>query len=597
MILSTAGPSCYDPLVMLAGISPGISVGMWGRGNAVANGRRSAKDSRFSRAGVGRALGLRQWRQGAALLGACVIGAGMLASCSSSPYSSPTTGSSGGHALLVGTFRGHAGQYGTIQAAVDAAKPGDWILVAPGDYHETADGSGTGLDPANGYAGGVIITTSGIHVRGMNRSTVIVDGTKAGATGSCSADPSQQTFGSTDSSGKTVGRNGIVVWKANNVSIDNLTACNFLGGSGASGNEIWWNGGANSGKIGMQGYSGSYLTATSTYFGDEATAATYGIFASNAAGPAMWDQTYASNFNDSGMYVGACKQVCGITINHAWMEYSALGYSGTNSGGAIVVENSQFDNNQDGFDTNTQIHGDPTAPQDGACPNNGISPITHTHSCWVFLHNNVHDNNNPNAPRSGTAGLGPVGTGMTVSGGRNDTVMDNSFSNNGAWGFLMIPYPDSGTPDLGQSCSGTGGIQTAGLGCVYDPMNNALLRNDFTHNGYFGNPSNSDYGQITLNAGQPQNCYSGNTAPSGSAPANLEQLQPTCGTITAAANTGGPLLDQVLCDTGFGACPAGAAYPQPTGVVMHPLPADLPTMPDPCHGVPDNAWCSGGKTV
>ena len=35
---------------------------------------------------------------------------------------------------------------------------------------------------------------------------------------------------------------------------------------------------------------------------------------------------------------------------------------------------------------------------------------------------------------------------MTLSGARNDTVMDNTFSNNGAWGFLMVPFPDSGTP-------------------------------------------------------------------------------------------------------------------------------------------------------
>jgi len=540
-------------------------------------------------------------RRGTMIVGACTLAAGMLAACGTSP--SASSGSGGGQVLLVGTFHGHAGGYKTIQSAVDASRPGDWILVAPGDYHETADESGAAVDPSDGDMGGVLITTSDIHLRGMDRSTVIVDGTKAGST-PCSSSPSAQNLGATGSDGSPVGRNGILIWKADDVSVENLTACNFLGGTGDGGNEIWWNGGDGSGTIGLKGYSGSYLTATSTYFSNqgtpdqqEAIAAEYGIFSSNSEGPGQWNQLYASNFNDSGMYVGACLQLCDVTIDHAWMEYNALGYSGTNSGGALVIENSQFDNNQDGVDTNTQINGDPPAPQNGACPNNGISPITHTHSCWVFIHNDSHNNNNPNVPEAGNAAAGPIGTGMTLSGGRNDTVMDNTFSDNGAWGFLLVPYPDSGTPSLNQSCPGTGGVEEGGLGCVYDPMNDAVLHNTFRHDGYFGNPSNSDYGQIVYNAGQPQNCFAGNDAPNGSAPPNLEQTQPTCGKITTASNTGGPLLSQVLCDTGFGACPAGATYPQHTGVVMHPLPQGLPTMPDPCAGVPANAWCSGGKPV
>jgi hypothetical protein len=32
-------------------------------------------------------------------------------------------------------------------------------------------------------------------------------------------------------------------------------------------------------------------------------------------------------------------------------------------------------------------------------------------------------------------------------------------------------------------------------------------------------------------------------------------------------------------------------YPQLTGVIVHPLPSNLPTMPNPCVGVPANAWC------
>src|SRR5580658_10235724 len=39
--------------------------------------------------------------------------------------------------LRVGTWHGIPGQYTTVQAAVDAAHAGDWVLVAPGDYHES----------------------------------------------------------------------------------------------------------------------------------------------------------------------------------------------------------------------------------------------------------------------------------------------------------------------------------------------------------------------------------------------------------------------------------------------------------------------------
>ena len=54
-------------------------------------------------------------------------------------------------------------------------------------------------------------------------------------------------------------------------------------------------------------------------------------------------------------------------------------------------------------------------------------------------------------------------------------------------------------------------------------------------------------------------------------------------------------LLQAACDTealGPGFCPAGQpGYPRVKKVVMKPLPHNLPTMPDPCKGVPANAWC------
>jgi hypothetical protein len=62
--------------------------------------------------------------------------------------------------------------------------------------------------------------------------------------------------------------------------------------------------------------------------------------------------------------------------------------------------------------------------------------------------------------------------------------------------------------------------------------------------------------------------------------------------MTTAPQTGA-LLAEVECDTGTLPCQTGQNYPQiTTNVVMRPLPtANLPTMPNPCDGVPSNPWC------
>ncbi len=144
------------------------------------------------------------------------------------PAGSSPAAAAGPRVLLVGSFDGVQGQYSSVQAAVDAARPGDWILIGPGDYHETADESPTAAADSvahgNGGFGGVLITTADLHLRGMNRTSVIIDGTKAGAPEACDPSPQWQNFGAAGPGGVPDGRNGIVIFKANGVSVQNLTA-------------------------------------------------------------------------------------------------------------------------------------------------------------------------------------------------------------------------------------------------------------------------------------------------------------------------------------------------------------------------------------
>jgi hypothetical protein len=124
----------------------------------------------------------------------------------------------------------------------------------------------------------------------MDRNSVIVDGTLPGSA-PCSTSPAVQDLGPLGPTRTPLGRNGILVWKANNTWVENMTVCNFLGGGGNAGNEVWWNGGDGGGQIDLSGFWGNYLNATSTYYAGESTAAAYGVFASERATAPSWQST------------------------------------------------------------------------------------------------------------------------------------------------------------------------------------------------------------------------------------------------------------------------------------------------------------------
>jgi hypothetical protein len=470
--------------------------------------------------------------------------------------------------------------YKTVQAAVDAAQPGDWVLIYPGVYHEKSTQWPTA---------GVWISKPDIHVRGLDRNQVIIDGSNGSAKHPCPSSPALQ-----DTNGGA-GRDGIVAYKASGVTIQNLTVCDYLSGTGGHGNEIWWNGGDGSGVIGMGAYHGSFLTATSMYGPKDITSpnlAQYGIFVSNASGPGLIEDSYASNMADAAYYVGACQQQCNTTLTHDIGTNSALGYSGTNAGGKLVISHSLFFGNRTGLAPNSLNNDDAPPPQNGACPGT-------TTSCLIIEHNVIANNNNANAP---TSGLTPaVGAGVEVSGGAFDTVRENVIANQGAWGVVTHDYPDFEKPPAGSHCQG--GVQVSKTLCVFPAHGNRVYRNFFTGNGSFGNPTNGDLATVGLlpNSATPRNCFYRNRDASGtltSEPANIESTTvngPPCG--KAGTSIDGALVTQLNCAAGdpLGPCPPQYHYPKQTKISIVPLPA-LPAMPDPCAGVPDNQFCSSQRS-
>ena len=179
----------------------------------------------------------------------------------------------------------------TIQNAVDAAEPGDLVLVAPAPRtpeHLAPDGRYV-------YREQVDVVTPRITIRGTDRNAVIIDGEH------------QRPI-------------GINIAGADGVVVENLTVRN------ATGNGIYWNG--------VTGYRGSYLTSSNN--------AIYGIYAFDST-DGLFEHSYASGSKDAGIYIGQCDP-CRAVVTDVLVEFNGMGYSGTNASDVYLVSSVWRDN-------------------------------------------------------------------------------------------------------------------------------------------------------------------------------------------------------------------------------------------------------------
>ncbi|HUJ33657.1 MAG TPA: hypothetical protein VLW51_00500 [Solirubrobacteraceae bacterium] len=416
--------------------------------------------------------------------------------------------------------------YTTIQAAVGAAHRGDWILIGRGVY-----------------VGSVRIKTPDLHVRGLNRNRVILDGRHR------------------------VG-NGIVI-TADGVWVENLTVRNFdrrSPGDDDNGNEVWWEGAGSEGaRIGIHGWWGRWLTAY-----DTGLLGGYGLYASHAVGGFL-EHVYASGFNDSGLYIGACRD-CRALVRDALVERNGLGYSSTNAGGHLVIEDSTFRDNGLGIAPDSEATDDLPPPQDGACDsgsNRSALPTftsTNISRCTVFRDNVIADNGNLSVPANGTLLSAPAGVGVMLPGDYADLVEDNTITGNPNFGVLVFEQPNPYPPT-----AKTIDFQAAG---------NRVSDNRFANDG-----TASGGADIGLEGGlfgamdSVDNCFSGNTFTT-SIPANIEG---TWGCQNATTPNGGSDLFN-----GVFALIAQSGARHSRGQAA---PASQPAMPRPCAGVPKNPLC------
>lgn len=367
-------------------------------------------------------------------------------------------------------------EYNDIQAAVDAADPGDTVFVTAGEYHPggtitVSDTpnltiAGAGRDATflhggdhhhdDGGSGHTYAATVPLYHEGQAHNPFtdphayvhyIADNPQAWAVdhaqnpvdrATTHVDQAQAYAGNQTGDGD--GHHGdeydAFFVTADNVTVRDLQIQDY------NGNGVYYDG--------VRGFRVARVDAIDN--------GAYGIYAIRST-MGVFEDSYAEGHYDSGFYLGEVTR-CDCVIRNVTAVENLIGYSGTGAG-FITIEDSTWRDNAAGIVPNVL----PNEP----------SPQIHLH----VEDNTIVDNNNRTAFRNWHfAGSlhAPVGSGIIIGGGSYNTVEHNDIRNHDRAGVVITFM-------------------------FTQPSGNAVIDNQFANNDL----------EIWWDGGGANNCFSGNT--------------------------------------------------------------------------------------